>query len=129
MATIKDGKEILSSAPMQMPIGFEHPEPLHEKIRRLVRSEKLRLEVEALGKETPEEADDFDVGDEYDPRSPYELNFDQEQIALRSGVNVQNPEFIEETPGDPRDIPDPKANAAGLSGEEESKEKPKGQDQ
>lgn len=104
MARIEDGKEILDSTPKQMPVGFEKPESLVEKIQRLVRSERLAQAAQEMGMETPEEADDFDIGDDYDPRSPYELDFDQEQIQLRENVNAENPEYIEEDPANPRDL-------------------------
>lgn len=42
----------------------------------MVVSEKLRMEALAAGQETFEEADDFDVDDDFDPTSPYEVNFD-----------------------------------------------------
>lgn len=63
--------------PMAPPLGF-HPEPsLAERIRNMVRSEHLRLAAEGSGMETFEEADDFDVDDDFDPSSPYEMFFDQ----------------------------------------------------
>lgn len=99
MARIDEqGREILDNTPVAMPAGFERPESIHDKIKRMIRSERLAQEAQQAGFETPEEADDFDIGDDYDPRSPYELDFDQEQRELRQGVNEQNPEFIEERP-------------------------------
>lgn len=59
----------------------------------MVRSERLKLEVEAQGQETFDEADDFDIGDDFDPTSPYESDFDpmaaEDRAALSSqGKNV-----------------------------------------
>jgi len=71
-----DGREVVSSVPMAPPIGWKKQPSMIDHIRNLVRSERLRQEVEAAGFETPEEADDFDIGDDYDPQSPYEHNFD-----------------------------------------------------
>lgn len=71
-----NGKFYGNPTPVAPPIGYKKQPSLHEQIREMVRSEKLRQEVEAAGFETLEEADDFDVGDDYDPTSPYEYNFD-----------------------------------------------------
>jgi len=71
-----DGREIVSNVPMAPPLGWKKQPSMIDHIRNLVRSERLRQEVESAGFETPEEADDFDVGDDYDPSSPYEHNFD-----------------------------------------------------
>lgn len=62
--------------PVAPPVGYVRQPSLAEQIRTMVRSERLRLEVEAAGAETFEEADDFEVGDDYDPDSPYEMAFD-----------------------------------------------------
>lgn len=42
----------------------------------MVRSERLAREVAEQGYETFEEADDFDVGDDYEPNTQYEETFD-----------------------------------------------------
>lgn len=62
--------------PVAAAIGYKREPSLAEKVRNMVRSEQLRLAAEAAGAETFEEADDFEVGDDYDPRSPYEIDFD-----------------------------------------------------
>lgn len=41
----------------------------------------IRLEAEAHQIETPEDADDFDVGDDFDPASPFEHDFDNVPVA------------------------------------------------
>lgn len=79
MALDKNGfYELLDPTPMAIPVGYKQPETLADQIRRMVRSERLAQEVEAAGFETWEEADDFDVDDDFDPTSPYEQNFDQD---------------------------------------------------
>jgi len=70
------GREKPDPIPLSPPLGYKKHPTLREQIRDMIRSEKLRQEVEAAGLETFEEADDFDVGDDYDPRSPYEEVFD-----------------------------------------------------
>jgi len=69
------GREIVDPVPVAPPIGYIKQESLHEQIARMVRSERLRQEAEAAGFETFEEADDFDVGDDYDPSSTFEEQF------------------------------------------------------
>lgn len=74
------GQERPDPRPMEPPIGFKKQPSLHERIREMVRSEQLRLAAEKAGAETFEEADDFDIEDDLDIRSPYEIpwepNFD-----------------------------------------------------
>lgn len=76
----KSGRENPDPTPMAPPVGYNRQPTLAERVREMVRSEKLRLEAEAAGAETFEEADDFDVPDEWEPRSqfeiPWEYNFD-----------------------------------------------------
>lgn len=72
----ENGKFYGNPTPVAPPVGYKKQPSLHDQIREMVRSEKLRQEVEEAGFETMEEADDFDVGDDYDPTSPYEHNFD-----------------------------------------------------
>lgn len=86
MATLDEkGREILDGTPMQPPVGYKRQPSLAEQIREMVRSERLAQELAAAGHETFEEADDFDVDDEYDPSSPWEQHFDPTPISeLRS---------------------------------------------
>lgn len=89
----KDGSERPDPTPMAPPIGWKPRDPLHQRIREMIISEKLRLEAAAAGMETLDEADDFDVGDDYDPSSPYEEHFDPigyEPGAARQAVEAHN---------------------------------------
>lgn len=94
------GRELPDPTPIAPPVGFRRQPSLAEQIRAMVRSERLRQEAEAQGFETFEEADDFEVGDDYDPTSPYEEVFDPHP----------NPEGAAMTP------PDAAAGAKGPSG-------------
>ena len=76
------GREIPDPTPMSPPLGYKKEPSLREQIRQMILSEKLRQEVEAAGFETMEEADDFDVGDDFDPRSGYENDFDPPATAI-----------------------------------------------
>lgn len=78
MAVLDDrGHEVLDATPVAMPVGWSRPPSLQDQVRRFVRQELSRQAAEA-GMETFEEADDFDVGDDFEPSSPWELTFDQE---------------------------------------------------
>lgn len=68
--------EILSAIPVAPPVGYKKQPSMVDHIRGLVRSEHLRHAAASAGAETFEEADDFEVGDDYDPTSPYEGDFD-----------------------------------------------------
>lgn len=69
--------EKLDDTPVAVPLKFKAVETSTERMRRIIREEMSRA-AEDQGHETFEEADDFDVGDDYDPRSPYEMTFEQE---------------------------------------------------
>lgn len=73
-----DGREVLDPVPMSPPINFKGSDRnmfdiMREQIRR-----ELSEAAAAEGKETFEEADDFDVDDDYEPSTPWEKEFDPE---------------------------------------------------
>lgn len=69
------GREVPDPTPLELPLGFKRPETLAEQVQRLVRHSVS--EYAALhGEETFEEADDLEIDDEFDPGTPYELEFD-----------------------------------------------------
>lgn len=70
------GAEVLDDTPIEPPIGYNPQVPLHLQIREMVRSARLAEEAAAAGMETFEEADDFDVDDDFDPSTPWENDFD-----------------------------------------------------
>lgn len=74
----EEGNEIVDSTPMQPPVGLKRPRDLMDSVRSLIRSEMFNRQMAAAGHETFEEADDFEVEDDdtYDPRTPYEVDFD-----------------------------------------------------
>jgi len=74
----KDGKEILDQTPVAIPVGITRPPTLQEQIQRLISNETIKAQLAAQGQETFDEADDFEVGEDYDPQSPYETIFDPE---------------------------------------------------
>lgn len=72
----EEGREVMDPLPIAPPIGYKKAPSISETIRNMIRSERLKQEAEAQGFESFEEADDFDVGDDYDPKSPYEEVFE-----------------------------------------------------
>lgn len=78
----EDGRFKPDPIPMAPPVGYMKQESMAEIVRRMVRSEHLRLAADAAGLESFDEAEDFDVGDD-DPSSPYEEQFDPIDTAIR----------------------------------------------
>lgn len=64
--------------PIAPPVGYVRSPTIAEQIRTMVRSEGLRAHADSQGMDTFEEADDFNIGDDFDPRSPWEEQFDGE---------------------------------------------------
>lgn len=120
------GSEIPDPNPMQPPVGYNRQPSLAEQIRAMVVSENLRREAEAAGMETFEEADDFDVGDDFEEErhSPYEGNFDpmtpHERAALstqgRDPSKILTPEDEATLAQKPKKTSEPKAPRAATSG-------------
>lgn len=67
------GYEICDPNPASVSVGFKRPPTLQEQIQRLVVNELSNREAES-GHESFDDADDFEVGDDYDPRSKYEID-------------------------------------------------------
>lgn len=72
------GKEFPNPTPIAPPLGFVPTPPVHELIAAMVmrgvQEQMQRERGEDL--ESPEDADDFDVDDDFDPSSPYEHDFE-----------------------------------------------------
>lgn len=69
-------REIVSAIPVAPPVGYVEQPSLVERIRSMVRSEHLRYAATEAGYETFEDAEDFEVGDDFEPHTPYEAVFD-----------------------------------------------------
>lgn len=95
----ENGFEIPDPTPIALPVDFERPPTIQELVQRLVKYE-MSAAAAAAGEESFEEADDFEVGDEPELRSPYEL--DDEQQAARLS------DFVEEAPAPQVPKPEPK---------------------
>lgn len=88
-----NGAEIPDATPMAPPIGYVKQPSMVEIIRQQIRSAQLAAEAEAAGHETFEEADDFDVGDEFEPISAYEFEeFFEPPADNRPAAKADSPE-------------------------------------
>lgn len=67
-----NGNEMLNPVPLSPPLGYKKTPTLSEQIMHQVRQAKLQLLYDGDIDETDEEADDFDVGDDFEPLSQYE---------------------------------------------------------
>lgn len=72
------GRELPDPTPVEMPLNFKRPVPMAELIRRTIRTE-LSRRAEQAGFESFDESDDFDVDDDVEPVSPYEMTVMQEE--------------------------------------------------
>lgn len=100
----ENGHEKLSPVPKEPIIDdFNRPPTLEERISRLMRYEREKMEryKDMSGYETPEEADDFDIEDDpVDPTTPYEDYFfpvNAPEQALTEDVNLTSPVSQDET--------------------------------
>lgn len=66
------GREIPDPRPIAVPANWQRPLSLHDQIKRFIRTEMSRS-AEDSGEESFEDADDFDVDEDPDPFSPYEI--------------------------------------------------------
>lgn len=71
------GEELPDPTPVEVPAGFKKPESLTEQIRRLIRTE-FSKEAVAEGKESWEDANDFDVPEEDAEMHPTEYEVEMQ---------------------------------------------------
>lgn len=67
------GQEIPDPTRNEVALGFRRPKDIHEMIQEALRGERMLQSAQLAGMETFEEANDFDVDEEPDPLSVYEL--------------------------------------------------------
>lgn len=72
----EQGQLVPDPVPMAPPIGYRPQPDMMDMIRQQVRL--ASMEAERAGLETEDEADDFDVGDDPEIKSPYELDAESE---------------------------------------------------
>lgn len=69
-----DGAEHLDPTPMQPPLGYKKIPSLRDQIRQMVMEHHKQLEDN--DPESIEEADDFEMEEDYDPHSRWENDFE-----------------------------------------------------
>lgn len=83
--TAKKRREKVDPDSLTAKLNFgNRPLTLHEQVQMLVRSESFTREMDRLGNDTEEEANDFDVPDEVELKSPHEYTEMQEDEDMRT---------------------------------------------
>jgi len=100
-----NGAEVLDETPIMIPSGLTRPETLAEKVAHMLRGERMRMAAEAQGFETFDEAEDFDVDDDYDPHSQWENDFDVPLDELRRRAFQLREEIAERQNPKPEESP------------------------
>lgn len=72
----EDGLEYLNTDPATIPVRFRRPQSQLDLMRQVVQEMSARAQEHEM--ETWEEANDFDIGDDYEPSSQYEVDDTQE---------------------------------------------------
>lgn len=85
------GEEIPDDVPMAPPIGYVRQKSMVEIIREQIRSAALAEAAEAAGAETFDEADDFDIPDDIEPFSAYEMEEIFEPVRAPSPAPAEAP--------------------------------------
>lgn len=93
------GRELPDDTPVEVPLNWKRPPSLREMIQQHIRTE-MSLTAQGEGMETFEEADDFEVDEDPDPLSQYELR-----------------EMAEERPKPPAEAPKEKPPESAKSAE------------
>lgn len=102
------GRYYPDPTPIAPPVGYKRSPTIAEQIRTMVRSEALRQHADREGMDTFEEADDLDIGDDYDPRSPWEEQFEGEfdlPLTNQKPVPVPADDRNPPTPPQPSEVP------------------------
>lgn len=93
------GRSVLDGKPMALPVGITRPTPLNETIARLVTQHLSRVAAEN-GFETAEEADDFDVDDDPEIKTSYEIDAEVAQAVSFQRVRREVQELNEKARSD-----------------------------
>lgn len=72
------GREIPNPVPMDPPVGYVKSPSIADLIRQQIKA--VSAEAAMAGFETEEEANDFDIGDDDEPHSPWENDFDIDPV-------------------------------------------------
>jgi len=74
----ENGHEMPNPTPMQPAVGYKKQPSIGEMMRQAIR--QASLEARQMGAETEEEANDFDVGEDLEPSSPWENDFEPDPM-------------------------------------------------
>ena len=86
MAQNEKGQEIPDPTPVEVPLNFRRPPSLNDRIRSMIAREMSQY-ASAQGAETFEEANDFEVDEDPDFKSPYEVTELQEEAGFHDADN------------------------------------------
>lgn len=90
------GRELPDPVPLAPAVGFVQNPSMFDVMRDMIRGEHLKAYAELQGSETWEEAQDFAVGDEDFPGSPYEGEFLEKEDLMAAREARFRSRFIEE---------------------------------
>lgn len=71
-----EGREIPDPVSLVQEVSWRDPPNIEATIQSFLAEQRIREALHEQGQETFEEADDFEVGDDFDPTSPYEGDFE-----------------------------------------------------
>jgi len=126
-----DGREMPRDIPMAPPLGYKPQDPLHKRIREMIIGERLAQEARERGMETFDESDDFDIGDDIDPTSPYEEHFDPwgfEPGAARAAIQRGREAPPSSTLPEDKPAPAPSSNKKPTQGQKPVAKQPEPED-
>lgn len=113
----KSDYEPVDNTPVEMPTRLRLPQTRTEQIRQFIRQE-LSFKAQQEGVETFQEADDFEIEDDQEPFSPYEvIEFDGDPT-LEEAVSPSGEQGVV-APADPAQVKPatPNAGDGGNGGE------------
>lgn len=101
----KAGQEIGDPDPLEPPIGYKDTPDMWETVQRMVRTELLARELAKDDYGDFEEEDDFNVGDDFEPTSPYENEAD---VSISELMHAGREELARQEKETGRQAPQPK---------------------
>jgi len=103
------GHEVLDDTPVAIPVRLTRPPMPFDEVRQAL--SMISRQAASQGMETLEEANDFNIGDDYDPKSDHEFSeFEEQQILqtiAKGDPRLQRPPVAAGSPlqgvsGDPK---------------------------
>lgn len=96
----ENGGEVIDPTPMQPPLGYKRSLSLSEQIAQQVRIAHLRILEDSALEETEDEADDFEIGEDYEPLSKHEndhmptlANLKKKAAEINAAIKKRNTEL------------------------------------